>query len=115
MSSVDTLVKRYFDAWVKTQSRKSRLAQLHDDFRAAGARIRDLEFQVSEIQAVRNAEAEAAQARIRELESVVTKFLDWNGTDYADDEAREYALVGICEEAYTLIPHSQSDREADDR
>ena len=49
--------------------------------------------------------------RVTELESIVTKFLAWNGTDYADDEAREYALVGICEEAYALIPYSQSDGE----
>jgi hypothetical protein len=48
-------------------------------------------------------------ARIAQFEAVLTKFLVWNGTDYADDESRERALVGICEEAYVLIPASASE------
>jgi hypothetical protein len=49
-----------------------------------------------------------AESRIAALEAALTNFLVWNGTDYTDDEAREYALVGICEEAYTLLPVAAS-------
>jgi hypothetical protein len=49
-----------------------------------------------------------AESRIAALEAALTNFLVWNGTDYADDEAREYALVGICEEAYALLPVAAS-------
>jgi len=44
------------------------------DYDAAQARIRELKFQISEIQTVRNAEAKTAQARIRELEADLRKY-----------------------------------------
>jgi hypothetical protein len=42
--------------------------------------------------------------RIRDLEAALTKFLLWGGTDFEDDEKREYALTGILEQAYELVP-----------
>jgi hypothetical protein len=50
--------------------------------------------------------------RIAQLEAALTKFLVWNGTDYDSDELRDYALTGICEEAYALIPASASETPA---
>jgi polyhydroxyalkanoate synthesis regulator phasin len=44
------------------------------DYDASQARIRDLEFQISEIQTVRNVEAKTAQERIRELEAELANY-----------------------------------------
>jgi len=77
------------------------------DCEQKAARIRELEGYRERCQAMCGND----KARIRELEALLTKFLVWNGTDYEDDEKREYDLVGICEEAYQLLPYSQSDAE----
>ena len=54
-----------------------------------------------------------AANRIATLEAALATFLVWNGTDYADDESRESALVGICEEAYALISAPASETKGD--
>jgi hypothetical protein len=78
---------------------------LEEEFERKDARIAALETELAEVRSHR----EARNKRIAALEAALTAFLVWNGTDYADDETREYALVGICEDAYNLVPASASE------
>lgn len=70
--------------------------------------IARLEAALKNVQETSLAHAGKQNDRIRDLEAVLTKFLLWGGTDFEDEEKREYALTGILEEAYELVPVSMT-------
>lgn len=70
------------------------------------AELTDVRNALRIVQETSIAHAGKQNDRIRDLETVLTKFLLWGGADFEDDEKREYALTDILEDAYQLVPVS---------